>query len=68
MTYYSVVEHLATNYCTRYLLALCFIFCFFSGLYIICYAETNEDPFMSKKSQFNFNFVAAGDFGVLLTS
>ncbi len=62
MTYNKVVEQSAKAYAASIPLAFCFIFFLFSSLYFICYADSDEDPFMSKKVQ-KFNFVAAGDFG-----
>jgi calcineurin-like phosphoesterase family protein len=62
MTYKKVVGQSAKAYAASCPMAFCFIFFLFSSLYFICYAYSDEDPFMSKRYQ-KFNFVTAGDFG-----
>ena len=62
MTYKKVPGQTAKVYAASFLLAFCFIFFLFSSLYLISYADSAGDPFMSKRFQ-EFSFVTAGDFG-----
>ena len=62
MTYKKVPGQTAKVYAASFLLAFCFIFFLFSSLYLISYADSAGDPFMSKRFQ-KFSFVTAGDFG-----
>jgi calcineurin-like phosphoesterase family protein len=62
MTYKKIAGQSAKAYTSSCPLAFCFIFFLFSSLYLIGYANSDEDPFMSNRFQ-KFNFVTAGDFG-----
>ena len=51
MTYNKIVGQSAKAYAASIPLAFCFISFLFSSLYFICYADSDEDPFKSKRFQ-----------------